>query len=260
MSYLYRTGNGRNNIAFTNTANSSTKYLRRTSTSRNSIVWTTIPQGSTYNILQRNGTGRNNILWSNLSIVNPNLQKFITIFDALRVLWPAGMCETGRNGHFEGTSRRTDVRYISGSTLTRSISGNDVTFYFTSEGEEHNFDYPYFWYMSGSIGKKRSDFTTTAELNAFDTAYNNITNVQNVNDYLTFNGTIVWASWWNGSSYSSNTGNVNNEAGYIKIYAYRSGSSYLYFNSIRISRSSDGMGCFCSSFDRSRKELIFRFS
>ena len=71
MSYLYRTGNGRNNIAFTNTANSSTRYLRRTSTGRNNIVWTTIPQGSTYNILQRNGTGRNNILWSNLNIPSP---------------------------------------------------------------------------------------------------------------------------------------------------------------------------------------------
>ena len=71
MSYLYRTGNGRNNIAFTTTANSSTKYLRRTSTGRNNIAWTTIPQGSTYNILQRNGTGRNNILWSNLNIPKP---------------------------------------------------------------------------------------------------------------------------------------------------------------------------------------------
>ena len=68
MSYLYRTGNSRNNIAFTNTANSSTKYLRRTSTGRNNIAWTTIPNGSTYNILQRNGTGRNNILWANLKI------------------------------------------------------------------------------------------------------------------------------------------------------------------------------------------------
>ena len=72
MSYLYRSGTGRNNIAFTNTANSSTKYLRRTSTGRNNIAWTTIPQGSTYNILQRNGTGRNNILWSNLKIASPN--------------------------------------------------------------------------------------------------------------------------------------------------------------------------------------------
>ena len=71
MSYLYRTGNGRNNIAFTTTANSSTKYLRRTSTGRNNIVWTTIPAGSTYNILQRNGTGRNNILWANLNIPKP---------------------------------------------------------------------------------------------------------------------------------------------------------------------------------------------
>ena len=70
MSYLYRSGTGRNNIAFTNTANSSTKYLRRTASSRNSIVWTTIPQGSTYNILNRTGTGRNNISWANLSIMS----------------------------------------------------------------------------------------------------------------------------------------------------------------------------------------------
>ena len=72
MSYLYRTGNGRNNIAFTTTANSSTKYLRRLGSGRTNINWYTIPQGSTYNILQRNGTGRNNILWSNLKIAGPN--------------------------------------------------------------------------------------------------------------------------------------------------------------------------------------------
>ena len=71
MSYLYRTGNGRNNIAYTNTANSSTKYLRRLGSGRTNINWYTIPQGSTYNILQRNGTGRNNILWSNLKIASP---------------------------------------------------------------------------------------------------------------------------------------------------------------------------------------------
>ena len=47
MSYLYRSGTGRNNIAFTNTANSSTKYLRRL------------------------GSGRTNILWSNLNIPKP---------------------------------------------------------------------------------------------------------------------------------------------------------------------------------------------
>ena len=72
MSYLYRTGNGRNNIAFTTTANSSTKYLRRTNSGRNNIVWTTIPSGSTYNILNRTGTGRNNIIWKNLQIAGPN--------------------------------------------------------------------------------------------------------------------------------------------------------------------------------------------
>ena len=71
MSYLYRTGTGRNNIAYTNTANSSTKYLRRLGNGRTNINWYTIPAGSTYNILQRNGTGRTNILWSNLNIPKP---------------------------------------------------------------------------------------------------------------------------------------------------------------------------------------------
>ena len=264
MSYLYRTGNGRNNVSWSTTANSTTRYLRRTSSGRNNVTWTTIPQGSTYNILQRNGTGKNNVLWANLSIVNANLQKFVTLFDALRILYPAEMCETGRNGHFEGTSRRTDVRYISGNTLTRSISGNDITFYFTSEGEEHNSDYPYFWYItSGYRSLRRNSLTTTAELNAFDTAYNiiNVPNMSTVSQFLTFNGAIVWASWWDGSD--SGTGNVNNAAGYIRIYGYRGTSSstqVLYFGSIRIMRSSDNMNCFCSSFDRSRKELIFRFS
>ena len=74
MSYLIRTGTGRNNIAFTNTANSSTKYLRRTASGRTSIVWTTIPAGSTYNILNRTGTGRNNIAWANLNIPMPTGQ------------------------------------------------------------------------------------------------------------------------------------------------------------------------------------------
>ena len=78
MSYLYRTGNGRNNIAYTTTANSSTKYLRRLGSGRTNITWTTIPAGSTYNILNRNGTGRNNILWANLKIANPGDPQYST--------------------------------------------------------------------------------------------------------------------------------------------------------------------------------------
>ena len=92
MSYLYRTGNGRNNIAFTTTVNSSTKYLRRTSTGRNNIVWTTIPQGSTYNILNRNGTGRNNIAWGNLYIPIPGV--------ALSTKNPGDIVKIKENGTF----------------------------------------------------------------------------------------------------------------------------------------------------------------
>ena len=83
MSYLIRNGNGRNNVAWSTTANSSTKYLRRTSSGRNNIVWTTIPSGSTYNILQRNGTGRNNVLWSNLTIELTNDDRINLLHQAL---------------------------------------------------------------------------------------------------------------------------------------------------------------------------------
>ena len=68
MSYLIRTGNSRNNIYWSTTANSSTKYLRRLSSGRNNVAWYTIPVGSKYNILQRNGTSRNDILWAELEI------------------------------------------------------------------------------------------------------------------------------------------------------------------------------------------------
>ena len=78
MSYLIRTGNNRNNISWSTTENSTTRYLRRTSSGRNNVVWTTIPNGSTYNILQRNGTGKNNVLWANLSIIAAATQAYLT--------------------------------------------------------------------------------------------------------------------------------------------------------------------------------------
>ena len=67
MSYLQRTGNGRNNISWTNTSNNTIKYLHRTGTSRNSIKWSTISTSA--NILQRTGTSRNNIKWSTLTVM-----------------------------------------------------------------------------------------------------------------------------------------------------------------------------------------------
>ena len=78
MSYLIRTGNSRNNISWSTTENSTTRYLRRTASGRNNVTWTTIPNGSTYNILQRNGTGKNNVLWANLSIIAAATQAYLT--------------------------------------------------------------------------------------------------------------------------------------------------------------------------------------
>ena len=131
MSYLIRTGNGRTNISWSTTANSSTKYLRRTATGRNNIVWTTIPQGSTYNILQRNGTSRNNILYANLKI-GPDLSAngiknnmYITT-TTWRYSMP-GSVETYDNIYIaiKGTNNSVSIR---GTYTDPAYSANKITF------------------------------------------------------------------------------------------------------------------------------------
>ena len=107
MSYLYRSGTGRNNIAFTSTANSSTKYLRRLGSGRTNINWYTIPNGSTYNILQRNGTGRNNILWANLKIefmnyLAPRYYQSVNDYETSSRLTVARSDNRGVDGEFWG--------------------------------------------------------------------------------------------------------------------------------------------------------------
>ena len=123
MSYLYRTGNSRNNIAFTNTANSSTKYLRRTASSRTSIVWTTIPQGSTYNILQRNGTGRNNILWANLTIASPGDPQYSTDISGGQLTYIGGVyaiMDFSVRIYYKANTRRLDI------DCTPDLNGNSM--------------------------------------------------------------------------------------------------------------------------------------
>ena len=65
MSYLYRNGNGRNNIVWGGGTATSANYLRRTSSGRNDIQWYIISTSGTYNILERTSSGRNNIRWYN---------------------------------------------------------------------------------------------------------------------------------------------------------------------------------------------------
>ena len=65
MSYLIRTGTGRNNISYGGGKSTKAKYLRRTGTGRNNISWIDINSNGTYNVLERTSTGRNNIRWYN---------------------------------------------------------------------------------------------------------------------------------------------------------------------------------------------------
>ena len=65
MSYLIRTGTGRNNISYGGGKSTKAKYLRRTGTGRTNISWIDINSNGTYNVLERTGNSRNNIRWYN---------------------------------------------------------------------------------------------------------------------------------------------------------------------------------------------------
>ena len=80
MSYLIRTGNGRNNIAWGGSTSTKAKYLRRTGTGRTNISWIDISSNGTYNVLERTGNSRNNIRWYNTQF---SFISFDQIFDDL---------------------------------------------------------------------------------------------------------------------------------------------------------------------------------
>ena len=68
MSYLIRTGTGRNNISYGGGKSTKAKYLRRTGSGRTNISWIDINSNGTYNVLERTGNSRNNIRWYNITI------------------------------------------------------------------------------------------------------------------------------------------------------------------------------------------------
>lgn len=67
MSLLYRTGNGRNDIAWGGGATSAATYLQRWGGGRNDCGYVWIGSNGTWNLLNRWGGGRNDINWGNVS-------------------------------------------------------------------------------------------------------------------------------------------------------------------------------------------------
>lgn len=67
MSLLYRTGSGRNNIAWGGGSTSAATYLRRSGSGRNDCSYIWIGSNGTWNLLNRWGGGRNDINWGNVS-------------------------------------------------------------------------------------------------------------------------------------------------------------------------------------------------
>ena len=67
MSWLRRTGTGRNNIAWGGGSTTSGQYLKRTANGRNNISYVSISSNGTHKLLERYNTTRNGIRWNNLT-------------------------------------------------------------------------------------------------------------------------------------------------------------------------------------------------
>ena len=72
MSYLSRTGNNRNDIAFTDVVDQTTRYLNRTIMDQlNAIRWFAYDGMSVYaNVLKRDGNGRNDLAWEYIQLID----------------------------------------------------------------------------------------------------------------------------------------------------------------------------------------------
>ena len=192
MSYLYRSGNGRNNIAYTTTANSSTKYLRRLGSGRTNINWYTIPQGSTYNILNRTGTGRNNIAWANLNIPKPvgepvstsNVSLIFAAFSGSTVL---------TSGNLYLPFKSTDGKYGVRIVLNSNEGDNGISGTGTMNTTNRNLVL-----INGAEGVYNPTYTGDLSCSGGDEGANlwNLPNVKKItiwqgSEYITFHTTIT---------------------------------------------------------------------
>lgn len=207
MSYLIRTGTGRNNISWNTTANSSTKYLRRTSTGRNNITWTTIPSGSTYNILQRNSTGRNNVLWSNLKI-GPDLSAN-AIKNNMHVTYEYDMDSSGNDHNTMAFGYWRGER----ATLERDFSGSVSAFNEIS-------------YQTGKIIFGKWNYSTS-------TSWGNRNSDSVMTDYIGYTGIVIFCSSAPPSDYLNAIKSFtdNNNVTYNVRFTPRYGFSYYLYGS-----------------------------
>ena len=78
MSWLIRTGTGRNNVSYGGGSTTKGNYLKRTNSGRNNIQWLNINTNGTYDLLERYNTTRNGIRWNNLVFsFGPDLTKYL---------------------------------------------------------------------------------------------------------------------------------------------------------------------------------------
>ena len=137
MSWLRRTGTGRNNIAWGGGATTSGNYLRRTSTGRNNISYINISTSGTHKLLERYSTSRNNIRWNNLTFsFGPDLSRYplYTLYygqgnyNPYNITWRSGstynryICRTVNNNGYLNISEVT-------SADTGDIGRDIVIFY-----------------------------------------------------------------------------------------------------------------------------------
>lgn len=128
MSLLYRTGNGRNDIAWGGGATSAATYLQRWGGGRNDCGYVWIGSNGTWNLLNRWGGGRNDINWGNVSFSFTNLAQY-----AMGNNNGFNIVFTGNNGRFSAKFGR----YYAYATWNGYVLSNFISF--GSSYESSNF-------------------------------------------------------------------------------------------------------------------------
>lgn len=67
MSWLMRTGTGRNNVSYGGGSTTKGQYLKRTANGRNDISYINIQSNGTHKLLERTATSINSIRWNNIT-------------------------------------------------------------------------------------------------------------------------------------------------------------------------------------------------
>lgn len=215
MSWLRRTGTGRNNISWGGGSTTSGNYLRRTGTSRNSIQWLNISSNGTHNILERtNNTNRNSIRWINTTFTfktqeEINADGFFGMLNNYHIKNPNAVAvdfyfdRYPRAGSFVKYSNY--YRFVQNGSISGSTFGNDEITFFINPSN------------SGTVTNLLNQYVNDIIAIKIDTNM--------APDYVGYNYRMTYWNWYSTNSvaslsmqYTNPSGQLRNQSPIMKMY------------------------------------------